>query len=100
MKDIKQKSHTSDVFLEGTEHSDKFNALNNPKVDFTYKNIIPIPNLLMKPFFEFTKTDPITIAVTFFEMTCAYNSTLGDSTPKYSRKLIDPGHENSSDEAS
>jgi hypothetical protein len=41
--------------------------LKNPKSEFYFCNIIPIPQFLMKNFINLEKTDPYSIAKAFIE---------------------------------
>jgi hypothetical protein len=66
IKDIKAKSHSLDEIKNGLEDRELFEALKNPKSDFQYKNILPIPNLLTKTFMELQDTSPYSVAQAFY----------------------------------
>jgi hypothetical protein len=46
VKDVKVKSHSFEEFASSIENCASFENMKNPKLDFPYKNILPIPNLL------------------------------------------------------
>ncbi len=50
VKDMKVKSHSFEEFASSIENCASFENMKNPKLDFPYKNILPIPNLLTKTF--------------------------------------------------
>ncbi len=66
IKDLKLKSHSVEECGLALTDPDGFNSLKNPKSDFIYKNLIPIPNLLTKTYLESTEKDPISIGSAFF----------------------------------
>jgi len=49
------------------ESHEKFENLKSPKVEFCYKNIIPIPSFLIKAFIELPSFDPYSVAKAFFD---------------------------------
>lgn len=65
VKNIKEKSFSFDDFTESLENKEPFTALKISKVEFHYKNIIPLPNFLTKTFIHLDSTDPFTIAKAF-----------------------------------
>lgn len=65
IKDIKGKSHSAHEFSLGMNNKDDFNLLRNPKQDYNYKNIIPLPVLLTKVFIDLPSTDPVSVALAF-----------------------------------
>jgi hypothetical protein len=67
IKDVKVKTHSVDEFIDTLSSEEEFMSLKNPKTDFTYKNIIPLPNLLTKTFLRLESKDPITVAMTFLK---------------------------------
>jgi hypothetical protein len=48
IKDVKVKTHSVDEFISSRSNEEEFMTLKNPKTDFMYKNIIPLPNLLSR----------------------------------------------------
>jgi hypothetical protein len=74
IKDVKAKSYSCEEFASGLENSESFEQLKNPKVEFHYKNIIPIPHLLTKTFMDLSDTDTFTVAKAFFEQMYHYDS--------------------------
>jgi hypothetical protein len=50
IKDVKVKTHSVDEFIDTLSSEEEFMSLKKPKTDFTYKSIIPLPNLLTKTF--------------------------------------------------
>jgi hypothetical protein len=80
IKDIKHKSHSPDEFALGMSDSDAFRSLRSPKQDFNYKNIIPIPTLLIKAFLDAPLKDPVSIGMKFFETMYAYDLALDNNT--------------------
>jgi len=73
---LKLKSHSAEEFGLALTDNDGFNSLKNPKSDFIYKNLIPIPNLLTKAYLEATAKDPISIGSAFFEAMKSYDEAL------------------------
>jgi hypothetical protein len=67
IKDVKVKANSYEDFTTGLETIESFEKLKNPKLDFHYKNIVPIPQLLTKTFMNLPNTDPYTVAKAFFE---------------------------------
>jgi hypothetical protein len=65
VKNIKEKSFSFDDFMESLEDKETFTALKTPKVEFHYKNIIPLPNFLTKTFIHLDSTDPFSVAKAF-----------------------------------
>jgi hypothetical protein len=63
IKDVKQKSHSPDEFALGMTDSNAFWSVCSPKTEFTYKNIVPIPTLLIKAFLKVSKKDTIHIGM-------------------------------------
>lgn len=55
---------------------EEFMTLKNPKTDFMYKNIIPLPNLLTKTFLDLESKDPITVAMNFLKTTITHDEFL------------------------
>jgi hypothetical protein len=49
--------------------------MKNPKLDFYYKNIVPIPHLLTKTFMSLPNTEPYAVAKAFFKQ---YDSCLNE----------------------
>jgi hypothetical protein len=68
IKEIKGKSHSIQEFNLGWDNIEDYKKLRNPKANFHYKIIVPVPTLLTKAFFELSSTDPIHVAVAFFDM--------------------------------
>lgn len=58
----------------GLESNDSFENMKNPKQDFHYKNILPIPHLLTKTFMNLPSTNPYTVAKVLFEQMDHYDS--------------------------
>lgn len=67
IKDVKAKANSYEDFATGLETIESFEKLKNPKLDFHYKNIVPIPHILTKTFMNLPTTDPYTVATAFFE---------------------------------
>jgi len=67
IKEVKSKSFTTKDFIDSFENPEKFINLKNPKSEFYFCNIIPIPQFLMKNFINLEKTDPYSIAKAFIE---------------------------------
>jgi len=73
VKDFKLKANSTDEFIASLGSVEEFKALKSPKIELSYKNIIPIPNLLTKAFLELTETDPTTVAMKFLETMMTYD---------------------------
>jgi hypothetical protein len=65
IKNIKEKTFELEELQESIEEEDQFTTLNNPKVPFQFKNIVPIPNLLIKVFAQLESTSPYEVAQAF-----------------------------------
>jgi hypothetical protein len=90
IKDLKLKSHSANEFNTATIDNDGFNSLKKPKIDFIYKNLIPIPNILTNAYLSSKNTDRISIASVFFETMSAYDKTLEiDLLDRTSQDFID-----------
>jgi hypothetical protein len=76
VKDFKCKTNSSEEFIASLANADDFANLKNPKTEFSYKNIIPIPNLLTKTFLDLPKKDPTSVAMKFLEMMLTYDSVI------------------------
>ncbi len=81
VKDSKGKSHSAHEFSLGMTNSEDFQCLRNPKVEFNYKNIMPIPILLTKVFIELTSTDPISVALAFLAAMHRHDSNSESGSP-------------------
>jgi hypothetical protein len=81
VKDVKAKSFSYEEFASNIENCTSFENIKNPKQDFQYKNILPIPNLLTKTFMDLPSTDPYSVARAFFEQMHNYDSHLQDQSP-------------------
>jgi hypothetical protein len=81
VKDVKVKSHSFEEFASSIENCASFENMKNPKLDFPYKNILPIPNLLTKTFMNLPSTDPYTVAKGFFEQMHHHDSQLREQSP-------------------
>jgi len=68
MKEVTGKSHSIHEFNLGCGGNYDFKKLRNPKLDFHYKNIIPLPSLLTKTFLELKSTTPTEVAIAFFDI--------------------------------
>jgi hypothetical protein len=75
LKDVKGKSHSFHKFALGLDSVETFHGLRNPKLDFHYKNLIPLPHSLTKNFIELPTTDPVTVAIAFFNAIIAFDVT-------------------------
>jgi hypothetical protein len=49
------------------ESREKFENLKSPKIEFCYKNIIPIPSFLIEAIIELPSFDPYSVAKAFFD---------------------------------
>jgi hypothetical protein len=78
IKDVKAKANSYDDFVTGLGSHEAFEKLKNPKLDFHYKNIVPIPHLLTKTFMNLSSTEPYTVAKAFFEQMHLYDSHIND----------------------
>jgi hypothetical protein len=67
IKEVKGKSHLIHEFSLCCDSTEEFKKLRNPKTNFHFKNIIPIPFLLTKTFLELPSTEPDQVAIAFFE---------------------------------
>jgi hypothetical protein len=67
IKNMKEKSFPFSDLRANIDNEDQFAQLDVPKVDFLFKNIIPIPNFLTKIFFQLDSTTPISVAKAFIE---------------------------------
>jgi hypothetical protein len=76
IKDVKVKTYSVDKFIDTLSSEEEFMSLKNPKTDFTYKNIISLPNLLTKTFLGLESKDPITVAMTFLKALITHNEFL------------------------
>ncbi len=65
IKNIKEKTFELEELQESIEEEDQFTTLNNPKVPFQFKSIVPIPNLLIKVFAQLESTSPYEVAQAF-----------------------------------
>jgi hypothetical protein len=65
VKNIKEKSHSIQNFLDNIKDEEAFRDLSHPDADFFFKNIIPIPNCLTKIFIQIPMTSPCQVAKTF-----------------------------------
>jgi hypothetical protein len=90
IKDVKQKSHSPDEFAIGMSDKDAFSALRNPKADFIYKNLVPIPILLINAYLDAPLKDPISIGMKFFETMYAYDSSLDNEMLEHSIEEPEP----------
>jgi hypothetical protein len=61
VKDFKCKANSPGEFIACLANIKDFTNLKNPKSELSYKNIIPIPNLLTKAFLNLPKKDPILV---------------------------------------
>jgi hypothetical protein len=66
IKKNKGTSHSLHEFKLGCDDIDDFKKLRNPKTNFHYKNIVPIPTLLTKSFLELPSTEPDQTAIVFY----------------------------------
>jgi hypothetical protein len=66
LKAVKGKSHSFHEFALGLNSAESFQGLHNPKQEFHYKKLIPLPNRLTKIFIEVPTTDPVTVAMSFY----------------------------------
>jgi hypothetical protein len=80
IKGVKAKSHSIEELASSMTDRDSFLALTNPKTDFIYKNIVPIPTLLINAFLESEAKDPVSIGMNFFEKMHLHDSSL-DNEP-------------------
>jgi hypothetical protein len=66
VKDVKLKSHSIEDFALVIDDVNSLATLVNPKTNFHYKNLVPIPNLLIKTFIQLQKKDPLSVTSAFF----------------------------------
>ncbi len=76
VKDFKVKSHSLEAFSEVIVDPAALASLSNPKTNFYYKNMIPIPNLLTKTFIKLDQKDPLSVASAFFTAMYSYDDIL------------------------
>jgi hypothetical protein len=81
IKDLKFKSRSFKESTTGLDSIEHFQDLKNPTVDFIYKNILLIPNLLMKTFMNLPSTDSYSVAKAFFEQMYHYDSQFTINPP-------------------
>jgi hypothetical protein len=62
VKDIKTKSHAMSDFSTNLETSELFENMKLAKLKFHFKNIIPIPVLLVQTFLSLKDTSPYSVA--------------------------------------
>jgi hypothetical protein len=67
VKDIKTKSHTMTEFATALETSELFENMKAPKLEFQFKNIIPIPVLLVQTFMSLNNTSLYSVARAFLD---------------------------------
>jgi hypothetical protein len=77
-KYLKLKMHSSDEFITCLSSEEEFITVKNPKSEFTYKNIIPLPNLLTKTFMELELKNPINVAMNFLKIMITQDEFLDD----------------------
>lgn len=65
VKNIREKSFDWPAFEDSLTDLDSFKKIANPTEEFEFKNIIPIPNFLMKIFIQLSDTDPFDVAKAF-----------------------------------
>jgi hypothetical protein len=69
IKNIKEKTFDISDLQDNSGDEDQFKGLKDPNTDFTYENIIPIPNFLTKIFVKLESTSPFEVAKAFIEGT-------------------------------
>jgi len=67
IKEVKMKSHSYHEFALCCDSTDDFNQLRNPKEYFHFKNIVPLPTILVKTFLELPSTEPDQVAIAFYK---------------------------------
>jgi hypothetical protein len=67
INEVKGKSHSIHEFNLCCDSTEEFKKLRNPKTNFHFKNIMPIPSLLTKTFLELPSMEPDQVAIAFFE---------------------------------
>lgn len=76
VKEVKGKTFSLDQLAAAADNKDSFMALKSPRMEFYYRNIVPLPRLLTKVFLELQETDPITAALAFFHAMYEFDSSL------------------------
>jgi hypothetical protein len=89
VRDVKQKTFSFQEFDTSLESSQKFENMKNVKSEFDYKNVIPIPNTLMKFFINFESTDPYSVAKAFFEQMKESDSSSQVSPGNQSKSMLE-----------
>jgi hypothetical protein len=106
VKDVKAKSHSFSDFATNLDDIGKFESMKSPRVEFHFKNIIPIPVCLIKKIITLEDTSPFSLARAFFETMFEINSKLSpaksnqENIEKDTKKAPDLQEENDKDKSS
>jgi hypothetical protein len=104
--DVKAKSFSLEQFAAACSDIDTFAAIRSPKMEFLYRNIVPLPHLLTKVFIDLPDTEPMSVALAFFHAMYAFDESLDTTQEPHDFEpllqddsLLDETHDEDNDHA-
>ncbi len=99
IKEVKEKSPLLDQFAAAINNESMLKAIKNQRTEFHYMNIVPLPHLLTTTFLNLESTDPLQVAIAFFQIMYDFDNQLDSEVVQDSQQKT-PMDDDSSTQAS